>query len=98
MAHGSGEGVESDQGVVRKALQTALACLSLDTAPTMAAPSSAFFKGAARQSALSIRPSKDYIEELQKTYKSGWQCLPVVPAQRFGSTPPHTLEPGSSSN
>ncbi len=63
-AQGSGEGVDMDQDVVRQALQVALACLNLDTAPTVAAPSSAFFRGAARPSVLGIPPSKDYIDEL----------------------------------
>ncbi len=67
-AHGSGEGVDMDQDVVRQALQVALARLNLDTAPTVAAPSSAFFRGAARPSVLSIPPSKYYIDELQKCW------------------------------
>jgi len=45
---GSAEGVEPDQDVVRQALQIALARLSLDTAPTVVAPSSAFFRGTAK--------------------------------------------------
>ncbi len=57
-----------DQIVVRQALQVALARLNLDTAPTVAAPSSAFFRGAARPSFLGIPPSKDYINELQKCW------------------------------
>ncbi len=57
-----------DQEVVRQALQVALACLNLDTAPTVAAPSNAFFRGAARTSVLSIPPCKDYIDELQKCW------------------------------
>jgi len=65
---GSAEGLEPDQDVVRQALQIALARLSLDTAPTVVAPSSSFFRGTAKPSALSIPPSKDYIEELQKCW------------------------------
>ncbi len=53
-AQGLGEEVDMDQDVVRQALQVALARLNLDTAPTVAAPSSDFFRGAARPSVLSI--------------------------------------------
>lgn len=39
---------------MRQAIQIALARLSLDTAPTVSAPSSAFFRGTAKPSALCI--------------------------------------------
>jgi len=68
MTQGSAEGVELEQDVVKQAFQIALARLSLDTAPTVAAPSSAFFRGMAKPSALSIPPSKDYIGELQRCW------------------------------
>jgi hypothetical protein len=66
--HGSAEGPQSEQELVKQALQAALARLGLDAAPAVATSSSAFFRGSAQPSPLTIPPSKDYIEELQRCW------------------------------
>ncbi len=65
---GSAEGPQSEHEVVKRVLRAALARLGLDTAPAVATSTSAFFRGSAQQSLLTIPPSKDYIDELQKCW------------------------------
>ncbi|ROL50131.1 hypothetical protein DPX16_15172 [Anabarilius grahami] len=66
--HGSVESPQSEQEMVKQTLQAALARLGLDTAPAVATTSSAFFRGSAQPSPLTIPLSKDYIEELQRCW------------------------------
>ncbi len=65
---GSTEGPQSEQEMVKRALRAALARLGLDTAPAVATSTSAFFRGSAQPSLLTIPPSKDYTDELQKCW------------------------------
>ncbi|KAI7807002.1 putative disrupted in schizophrenia 1 protein-like [Triplophysa rosa] len=68
VSHNDSEDSQSEQEVVKQAVRTALARLGLDAAPVVTTPTSAFFRGSTQPSPLTIRPSRDYIDELQKCW------------------------------